>query len=46
LSGEHERAERVRADFDACSAKASVVHKGPPDVSERCADAFVDVHCH
>jgi Acyl-CoA thioester hydrolase/BAAT N-terminal region len=31
--GEHERAERVRADLDAGSAEVSVLHKGSPDVS-------------
>ena len=39
----HERAERVRADLDACSAKVSVLHEDSPDVSVTCADASVDV---
>jgi hypothetical protein len=45
-SGEHERAEPVRADLDACSAKVPVLHEDAPDVSVTCADASVHVHCH
>jgi hypothetical protein len=33
LSRKHERAEPVRADLDAGSAKVSVPHEGSPDVS-------------
>src|SRR4029077_14110419 len=35
-SGEHERAERIRADLDACPAKVAVPHQGSPDVSVTC----------
>src|SRR5207342_2596835 len=40
LGGEHERAERVGADLDACPAKVPVLHEGSPDVSVTCAGAF------
>src|ERR1035441_3617065 len=43
--GEHERAERVGADLDACSAEVSVLHEGSPDVSMTWVGASVDVRC-
>jgi hypothetical protein len=38
LSGEHERAEPVRADLDACPAEVSVPHEGSPAVRVTCAE--------
>ena len=35
LRGEHERAEPVPADLDACSAKVSVLHEGLQDRARR-----------
>jgi hypothetical protein len=43
LGGEHERAERVRADLDAGLAEVSVLHEGSPDVSMMPVDTSVDV---
>src|ERR1035437_7930835 len=44
--GEHERAERVRADLDAGSAEVSVLHEGSPDVSMTWVGPSVDVRWH